>query len=181
MIRSSLSSRLAPVLAITAMMGLAACASASRPEAMMVSAVDGQTARPGDVGYHAIRSVTAAGGSETNPMWTSQVSTEALQSAVELSLASAGYMGSEGEPLTVQVAMMGLDQPAFGLDLKVVSRVRYVVSRNGREIFNETIEAEGTAGMGDAFAAVERLRLANEKSIQANITRFLTRFRSTVR
>jgi len=35
--------------------------------------------------------------------------------------------------------------------------------------------------MGDAFAGVERLRLANEKSIRENIKQFITRFRANAR
>ncbi|MDQ8028797.1 MAG: hypothetical protein REJ23_08715 [Brevundimonas sp.] len=178
---SSLSRRLAPVVAITALMGLAACATPSRPEAMILTATDGLVAAPGDVGYHSVRSVTAVGGSETDPMWASQVSNEALQTAVQESLAAAGYIGEEGRPLTVQVALMGLDQPAMGFDMTVTSRVRYTVSRDGQAIFNETIQASGTAKMGDAFAGVERLRMANEKSIQENIKAFLTRFRAGAR
>lgn len=34
---------------------------------------------------------------------------------------------------------------------------------------------------GKAFAGVERLRLANEKSIKENIKQFITRFRATAR
>lgn len=177
----TLQRRLLPAVAATALLALTACATPSRPEAMTLGATDALTAAPGDVGYRSVTSVTAVGGSETDPMWASQVSNEALKSAVEQSLQAAGYMGTEGQPLTVQVSLMGLDQPGMGLDMSVTSRVRYVVSRNGQPIFNETISATGTAKLGEAFAGTERLRKANEKSIQENIRQFLTRFRATAR
>lgn len=181
MITSSVFRRLAPALAVAAMVGLSACATPSRPEAMMLTSVDGLTAQPGQVGYRSVRSVTAAGGSETNAMWASQVSNEALQSAVEQSLQAAGYMGEEGQPLTVQVSLMGLDQPAMGIDFSVTSRVRYVVRQGDREIYNQSIEAVGKGTMSDAFVGTERLRIANEKSIQENIRLFLVDFRAKVR
>lgn len=178
---SSVFRRLAPALALTAMFGLAACATPSRPEAMSLTSVDGLTAQSGQVGYRAVRSVTASGGSETNPLWASQVSNEALESAVRQSLQAAGYMGEEGQPITVQVSLMGLDQPGMGIDFNVTSRVRYVVRQGDREIYNQTIEAVGRGTMGDAFVGTERLRIANEKSIQENIRLFLVDFRSRVR
>lgn len=179
--RSTIWRRLAPALALTSLLGLAACATPSRPEAMMLTSVDGLTAQPGQTGYRSVRSVTASGGSDTNPMWASQVSNEALQSAVEQSLEAAGYMGEQGQPLTVQVSLMGLDQPAMGIDFNVTSRVRYVVRQGDREIYNQTIEAVGKGTMSDAFVGTERLRIANEKSIQENIRLFLVDFRTRVR
>jgi hypothetical protein len=179
--RNNLVRRLAFAAAIAATMGAAACATPSRPEAMALAAMPELTVSAGQPGYHSVTTVTAAGGSETNPMWASQVSNEDLKTAVESSLMAAGYMGSEGQPMTVQVSLMGLDQPSMGLDMSVTSRVRYVVTRGGQPVFNETISARATATMGDAFVGTERLRLANEKSIQENIRQFLTRFRATLR
>ena len=42
-------------------------------------------------------------------------------------------------------------------------------------ILREVIRAPFTAGVGDAFAGVKRLRLANEGSARANIESFLKR------
>jgi hypothetical protein len=60
----------------------------------------------------------------------------------------------------------------FGLTFDVTSTVRYTVEGQGkRKIF--PITAVGTATTSEAFAAVERLRIANEKSIKENIKKFL--------
>jgi hypothetical protein len=173
--------RLAAAAAVASLIGLAACASPSRPEAMALAATPGLTAAPGDPGYHAVTSVIVSGGSETNPLWTAQVSNEDLKTALEASLTAAGYMGSEGPNMVVTANMVELQQPIMGLDLSVTSRIQYQVTSDGRVVFNDTVSATGTAGMGEAFAAVERLRLANEKSIQENIKQFLQRFRATAR
>lgn len=173
--------RTALAAAALSLLGLAACATPSRPEAMALPTTPGLTASAGEVGYRSVTSVTVSGGSETNPMWTAQVSNEDFQSALESSLAAAGYMGSEGRPLTVSASLVDLRQPMVGFDMSVTSRVRYSVTSGGRTVFDDTIAATGTATMGDAFAGVERLRIANEKSIQENIRMFLQRFRATAR
>ena len=59
----------------------------------------------------------------------------------------------------------------FGMNLTVTTYVNYVLtdSSNNTVILNETIEAPYTATVGDSFAAIKRLRLANEGSGKENI------------
>lgn len=173
--------RFVTIAACTSLLAVAACASPSRPEFMAVPATAGLTAAPGDVGYHSVTTINVAGGHETNPLWTAQVSDADFKAALEASLTAAGYMGSEGAPLTVTATMVDLKQPLAGFDMSVTSQVQYRVTRNGQVIFADTVSATGTATMGQAFAAVERLRLANEKSVQENIKEFLKRFRANAR
>jgi hypothetical protein len=173
--------RLAAAAAAASLMALAACASPSRPEAMILGATPGLTASTGDLGYHSVTSVIVSGGSETNPMWTAQVSNQDLKTALEGSLAAAGYMGSDGRPMVVTANMIELNQPMAGLDMSVTSRIQYSVTSDGRVVFNDTVSATGTATIGEAFAGMERLRLANEKSIKENIKQFITRFRANAR
>lgn len=177
-------SRFHPLAALAvgaALMGLSACATPSRPEAMTLGTTAGLTATPRDVGYRSVTTVNVSGGSETNPMWTAQVSNAAFKTALQDSLAAAGYMGTEGRPLIVTANMVDLKQPMMGLSLSVTSQVQYSVTRDGQVIFNEIIAATGTASMGESLVATERLRLANEKSIKENIKQFLERFRATAR
>lgn len=181
MSRAGIIRRLGTSAAVASLMALAACASPSRPEAMILGATQGLTASSGDLGYRSVTTVIVSGGSETNPLWTAQVSNEDLKTALEGSLAAAGYMGSDGRPMVVTANMVELAQPMMGLDMSVTSRIQYSVTSAGRVVFNETVAATGTAKIGDAFAAVERLRLANEKSIQENIKQFITRFRANAR
>lgn len=172
--------RVAGAAVILALLGLGACASASRPEAMTLSATPGLIAGAGDVGYHSVTSVTVAGGTETNPLWVSSVSNDDFRTALEASLDAAGYLGTSGSPLAVSANLEKLQQPIAGLDMSVTSTVRYSVTREGTVVFDDTVAATGTATMGEALAAVERLRLANEKSIRENIRQFLERFRDHV-
>lgn len=173
--------RLASAGCLAALLGVAACASPSNPALMTLAATPGLTAAPGDLGYKSVTTVTVSGGQDTNPMWTSQVSNADFKTALEGSLAAAGYMGAEGQPMTVSASLIDLKQPLMGLDMSVTSQVRYTVSRADRTVFDETVAATGTATLGQAFAGVERLRMANEASIRENIKEFLTRFRARAR
>lgn len=173
--------RAAMAASVAAMLGLAACATPSRPEAMAVPMTAALSVSAGQTGYHSVTTVTVNGGSDTNPLLVAQVSDADLKTALETSLAAAGYMGSEGQAMSVNASLIDLQQPMVGLDMTVTSRVRYTVMRNGQPIFDETIAATGTATVSEAFAATDRIRLANEKSIQGNITQFLTQLRSRLR
>jgi len=169
------------VLAAVSLLGVAACATPSRPEMMALPATAGLTAASGDLGYRSVTTVNVSGGEATNPLWTAQVSNDDLKTALEQSLAAAGYMGADGPAMVVTANMIELNQPMVGLDMTVTSRIQYQVTSNGRVVFSDTVAASGTATIGEAFAGYERLRLANEKSIQENIKQFLTRFRATAR
>ena len=173
--------RLAAAAALGALMGVAACASPSNPALMTLPATSGLTAAPGDLGYRSVTTVTVSGGQNTNPMWTSEVSNADFKTALEGSLTAAGYMGTEGQPMTISASLIDLKQPMAGFDMSVTSQVRYTVMRADRSVFDETVAATGTATMGQAFMGVERLRMANEASIRENIKEFLTRFRARAR
>ena len=57
------------------------------------------------------------------------------------------------------------------------STVRYALNRRSdrKQVWEETVSADYTATVGDAFLAVERLRLANEGSIRENLKALIER------
>lgn len=117
------------------------------------------------------------GGSETNPLWTSQVSSPAFEGALRNSLQANGLMiKSIPDPRFEVIATLSkLDQPFIGLDMTVTSDVHYEVieSKTRKSWFDEKIQAAYTATFGDAPMAIKRLRLANEGSIRENIRIFI--------
>ena len=117
-----------------------------------------------------------SGGKKTNPAWTSEIDNEAFSGAVKESLKSQGLYSDNGKYRLV-IKMLKVDQPLFGLNLKVTTHVQYILTNadNGTVIFNDTVIAPHTAGVGDAFVAVKRLRLANEGSAQKNIEGLLNK------
>jgi len=113
---------------------------------------------------------SVSGGEKTNPAWTSEISNEAFLGAVKESLLKQGLLSESGK-YKLQVKMQKVDQPLFGLDMTVTTHVQYVLTdaTNSSIIFDEVIIAPYTATVGDAFAGIKRLRLANEGSGKKNI------------
>lgn len=149
---------------------LTGCATPATPQAMTVkSAQQAPAAAKGQ-----IRVSEVTGGKDTNPLWTSQIDNVAFKKALEDSLAAANYMAAQpsSAKYDVKAKLISLEQPLFGLTFNVKSSVQYAVTGPGAN-FNIPITATGTATTSDAFMGVERLRIANERSIMENIKAFL--------
>ena len=119
---------------------------------------------------------STTGGEKTNPLWTSEISSEAFSGAVKNSLKSQGLLSDNGR-YQLQIKMLKTDQPIFGMNLTVTTKVNYILTdkTNHSIVLNETIEAPYTATVEDAFVAAQRLRLANEGSGRMNIRGLLER------
>jgi len=152
---------------------LSACATPATRQGMSLGAADIAADRnPALQGKVAVTSVS--GGKSTSPLWTSQVDDKGFREALEESLKVMGYLASKVEEATyrIEVQLQELRQPLLGMTFDVDSRVEYrVASRDGQKVF--PVSARGTATVSDAFFGVERLRIANERSIKENIRAFI--------
>lgn len=147
------------------------CAAPARIEEMAIqnpSRTSSPTALHGSLG-----SVEVTGGSETNPLWASKVSSAAFQRALENSLKAAGLYSPSGVSGNYQLTadLLSLDQPVLGIDMTVGANVRYSLTERTtrKEVFSKVLQTSYTAKFSDAFAGTQRLQLANEGSIRANI------------
>jgi hypothetical protein len=116
------------------------------------------------------------GGTETNPLWTSEISNDSFKQAVKESLSSQGLFSQQGN-YDLKIQLIEVDQPILGLDFTVTTHIRYVLTDKNTDtvVMDEMIVAPHTATMGDAFVAVKRLRLANEGSAKKNIEALLSK------
>jgi hypothetical protein len=162
------------VVLASALMGLlAGCAQGARVEQMSAAPT---TALPsGSALQHAVQINGVSGGTETNPLWMSKVGNAEFQSALQSSLGAAGLLANGQGRYQLNAKLEALHQPFAGFDLTVHSQVRYNLTdlTTNKPIFDRQIDADYTATVGDAFIAVERLRLANEGSIKKNIQTFM--------
>jgi hypothetical protein len=175
-IRSGL--RTLPVAAVLA--ALAGCASAAKPEAMVVQTQ--ATAKP--FPQPLLRGMcvrTVSGGEKTNPLWVSKVDDAGFRTALSSSLDSAGLTAaSDSCSFPIDVNLLGLSQPSIGFDMTVTSHVNYkVYDKTNEPLLLETIDMPFTAKMSDAFVGAERLRLANEGAIRVSIETFFDKLRDT--
>ncbi len=155
---------------------LAGCASPARTENMAVHQSVSRTQNMELRGKVTVLEVT--GGTDTNPMWMSKVSSSAFHQALEDSLRAAGLMDAVGARGQYQLTadLLSLNQPTFGgFDMTVGSSVRYsLVERSTRkEIFSKVIQADYTAAFSESFLGSTRLQLANEGAIRKNITKLI--------
>lgn len=152
---------------------LTGCASPAMQQSMSIGIQDIPSKLNSDLkGQVNVRNI--GGGKETNPLLASQVNNQAFKGALEQSLIAVGYKSQKTADAKYQVdaVLQNLDQPMFGFTFDVKSTVLYTVSTEGvQKIFPVT--AVGTATTSDAFAGIERLRIANERSIKENIKQFI--------
>ena len=150
---------------------LSACAAApANKQAMIVTPT--AVVNVEQKGKFVVNAVT--GGKTTNPFWTSQVSNESFEAALKESLVLSGLSSADSAAgkYKIDSELASLKQPMFGLTFDVVSTVNYRVYGEGVDkVF--PIVATGTATTSDAFVAITRLKIANEKSIQENIKQFI--------
>lgn len=152
---------------------LAGCAQAARVEQM--SAAPTTMLAANSPLQHAVTIAGVSGGTETNPLWMSKVGNAEFQSALQSSLGAAGLLANGDGRYRLNAKLEALHQPMIGFDLTVHSQVHYSLLdvADSKTVFDREINADFTATVGDAFIAVERLRLANEGSIKKNIQMFM--------
>lgn len=148
------------------------CATPANQQAMSVTYGDAAKASEQLQGQFTVRQVS--GGKDTNPLWTSQVDDASFRSALVQSLNVTGYGAGPagGTKYMIDAELKELKQPLMGFTFDVVSTVNYTVEGGGNKKVIP-ITATGTATTSDAFVGIERLRMANERSIKENIKAFL--------
>jgi len=167
------------VIAVIAIGMLAsACASPAEVNNMTVQPIASLSASSSSPFMNNMRLAEVSGGKETNPMWTSQVSGTAYELALRNSLeANNLILKSNPDPkFELHARLAELEQPFFGLDMTVNSKVSYdvVEIKTRKSWFDKEILASYTATFSDAAMGLVRLRLANEGSVRKNIEQFIT-------
>ena len=166
-------------VAILGLALLSACASPAEFQNMVVTEGIDSAETQNSAFKDSIVVKSVDGGEETNPLWTSEISSQAFEKALIASLENALLLAKldENAPYRLRVTLLNVDQPLFGLNLTVKTRVRYelIEKDSGKTIFDEEIPATHTATFGDSPFAIQRLRLANEGSAKNNIAAFISR------
>lgn len=154
------------------------CATPASQQMMSVTSptISGLKVDPRLKGAVHVRNVI--GGQDTNPLWVSQVGTNEFRGALVDSLKAYGYnaVDPKDAKIVVDANLQSLSQPFAGFTFNVVSVVNYTIETKEppTSVKKHPITATGSATVSDAFLGVERMRLANERSIKENITKFIT-------
>ncbi|MDX2103444.1 MAG: hypothetical protein SF002_13005 [Alphaproteobacteria bacterium] len=159
---------------------MTACAQPAREAGMVIGPV-AESARLATT-VPALSSAVAvgqiSGGSATNPMGMSQVDDATIRGALRASMTVHGILSNDPNA-RYQIAghLNELQQPFFGVDVTVTSNILWTLLDriSGAVVFREQVVTPYTARFSDAFVGVERLRLANEGAIKANLTKLFER------
>jgi hypothetical protein len=169
-------SRTVSILALCAAAAvMAGCATATKPEAMVPATVDAGVHHPQSV------SVNVGGGAQTDALGKSQISNEAFTDAIVAAIEknksfSSVVKGANGGDYRLNVSVVNLDQPSFGMSFTVKMEAAWSLKKaDGTVVLQETIRSEGTASATDAFVGTERLRLATEAAARNNIAAALAK------
>lgn len=157
-----------PLLILFPVVFLYGCAFGAKQENMVYAEVRGLTYDPAL--HSEVEVASVVGGEETNPLWTSEISNDAFKRAVEISLSVQGLWAQDAR-YQLEVQLLEVKQPLFGLDCTVITYVRYLLidRHTGRVVMDEQVVGQHTATVGDAFVGIKRLRLANEGAGKENI------------
>lgn len=170
-----MSQRLIAVLALVAgALALGGCATPAKVESMEVSGVNPGTVNTSSGLRDRVGVTKVIGGEETNPLWTSEISSEGFRQALERSLRNAGLLAAlqGASKYALEADLKKVDQPLVGVDMTVVTTVHYVLKEreSGVLIWEGDIVSPYTATFSQAFMGFERLRVANEGSAKKNIS-----------
>lgn len=123
--------------------------------------------------------VNTAGGAETGAMDSSNISDADLKLAIEDAISQSKLFktivqGSDGD-YELSVRVTSLSKPVFGTTFTVDMEGAWSMTKVSDKsvILRKSIKSSGTATMGEAFAAVTRLRLAVESAAKDNIAQGL--------
>jgi hypothetical protein len=150
---------------------LSGCATPAEVSSMTAYVNSNQQAAPTSPYINNIVVSSVSGGSETNPLWTSQVSSEDFKAALENTLRSAKLLStSEGSRYQLAAEIKALDQPLIGFTMTVNMTVQYMLKdkQTGSVVFRDQINSSFTSTVGDAFVGSTRLRITNEGAVRNN-------------
>jgi hypothetical protein len=155
---------------------LSGCAAGATAAGMIIKADELVKPTSPEV-QHSVAVDAVGGGSETNPMWTSQVGNQEFKTALSESLRLAGILADGPARYTLKSALVSLQQPMFGFDMTVTATVQYSLTdtTTNTVIWHEAMATPYTATVSDAFVGSARLRLANEGAMRKNIAKLIER------
>jgi hypothetical protein len=172
----SQSVRFLSVLALCSLTGvMTGCAVApSKPEAIVPPTLASAKPHPQSV------SVLVAGGVDTNPSsrlrLTNATVTEGLVAAIDKHHVFSRVIKGTGADYVLTVTMVSGDFPSFAATFTVKAELAWSLKRaDGTTVWQQVIRSEGIATGGEAFAGVERVKMATERAVRENVAQGLAK------
>ena len=148
---------------------IGACAPPASYSAMVAGAPPG--VGPAPVYRNAVTVGSVTLGRDTGTPWTSAVSPEQVQPALVQTLAAAGLGRGANGRFRLDGQLLTLSRPYAGFAMTVTATIawRLTDTTNGAVVYDRTLQGLGTATLDDAVDNNNRLRIADQRAIRANL------------
>jgi len=159
-------------------LSLSACAGGPRLEAMVPAVTTSTVISEKSPLWKSTGIGEIAGSAKTNKLWKSNISKQVFENVLRQSLGLHAILSEGAASYKVSAKLKELRQPFIGLELSVTARVKYKVTRtrDGTLVFNREITDTYTSTLKDSYVFSDRLKLANEGAIKANIKKFIAAY-----
>jgi hypothetical protein len=150
-----------------------ACLGACAPPASYSAMVGGVPLGQGAAAPYrnAITAGSVTLGRDVGTPWTSAVSPDQVQQALVQTLANAGLGQPASGRFRLDGLLLTLSRPYAGFAMTVTAAIawRLTDTTNGAVVYDRTLQGLGTATLDDAIDNTNRLRIADQRAIQANL------------
>ena len=156
-------------------LSLSACASGPRSEAMVADVALNTVIDKSSLLWKSTGIGEITGSAKTNKLWKSKISKQVFGSALRETLVLHAMLSESSGKYKISAKLKELRQPFLGLELAVTARVEYQVTRtsDGVIVFDHEITQTHVSTLNDSYVFSDRLKLANEGAIKANIKKFI--------
>lgn len=157
------------LLAVVSLACVAACAPPASYSAMVAGAPPGPAPAPAYRNAITVGSVTL--GRDAGTPWMSAVSPDQVQQALVQTLAVAGLGQPANGRFRLDGILLTLDRPYAGFAMTVTATIawRLTDTTNGAVIYDRVFRTLGTATLDDAVDNNNRLRIADQRAVRANL------------
>jgi hypothetical protein len=164
------------LVAMLVLGGLGACATPASYTSMvpeLATADLGPGPAPSYRGAITVASVSI--GTDTSTPWTSQIGSTEFQDALVRTLTLANLASPQGGRFRLDATLLRLERPFAGFAMTVTASVAYRLTdtASGAVVYQDTRTSLGTASLNDAIMNANRLRIADERALRANIRKLI--------
>ena len=110
-------------------------------------------------------------GRDTGTPWTSAVGPDQVREALAMTLSSAQLGQAANGRFRLDAILLNLTRPYAGFAMTVTASIAYRMTdtTNGAVVYDKALTGLGTATLDDAITNDNRLRIADQRAVGANL------------
>lgn len=165
-----------PIAGVVVLALLSACASRSDLTLQPADLSSLDVARgPASAYRNAVALAPVSVGRDTGTPWTARFGATQVQQALMDTLLAARLGTAQSGRFRLDATLLNLERPYASFAMTVTATVAYRLtdSQTGAVLYNQTITTIGSASLHDAITNEHRLRIADERAVQANLRRLV--------